>query len=76
MSSSFQATSLRLARTRPSSSRKVTPSTQCSAFSMSQCVRIARPRVAGSARQEVADLGLDLGCAVDAADSLDGQYAR
>src|SRR5215213_7748350 len=38
-------------RTRLSSSRKVTSRTQCKAFSMLQCRRIARTRTAGSSQQ-------------------------
>ena len=31
-------------------------------------------RVIGATRQEIADLALNLVCAIDAADGLDGQY--
>jgi hypothetical protein len=37
-------------RTRLSSSRKMTPSTQCTAFSIDQCARSAAPSTAGSSR--------------------------
>ena len=65
-------------RTRLSSSRNVTSSTQCSAFSTAQCERMALPRVAGSSGQldrEVADLAFDLGGrAVDAANAFDRKH--
>src|SRR3954454_16680527 len=61
-------------RTRLSSSRKVTSSTQCKAFPMLQCRRMGLDQDGGiiaATAEEVADLGLDLTSAGDAADRLD-----
>jgi len=72
-------------RTRLSSSRNVTSSTQCRVFSIAQCQRIAWPsgepfgfsrdgRTVGAARQEATDLAFDLVRAVDTANALDRQH--